>query len=170
MVLRYGEIFYLTARQNENHWYEDVLAFARYSAMETMIICTNLSEEDRTFFVDAHALMPTFKQAYQNNTVVMVKDCINDQVEPVYYFLREFLELRETKTLRPYRSSVVSLQVIQDDQYIFKKCLTNSIDRMKRNLITGDGVNSEQISILFSDCVEYNPQDIARFANVIGSI
>jgi hypothetical protein len=112
MVLRYGEIFYLTARQNENHWFEDVLAFARYSAMETMIICTNLSESERTFFVDAQALMPTFKQAYQNNTVVMVKDCINDQVEPVYYFLREFLELRETRTLRPYRSSVVSLQVI----------------------------------------------------------
>lgn len=64
MVLRYGEIFYLTARQNANHWFEDVLAFARYSAMETMIICTNLSEEERTFFVDASALMPTFKQAY----------------------------------------------------------------------------------------------------------
>jgi hypothetical protein len=140
MVLRYGEIFYLTARQNENHWFEDILAFARYSAMETMIICTNLSEEERTFFVDAQALMPTFKQAYQNNTVVMVKDCLNDQVEPMYYFLREFLELRETKTLRPYRSSVVSLQIINDDQYIFKKCLTNSIDRMKRNLITGESV------------------------------
>lgn len=41
---------------------------------------------------------------------------------------------------------------------------------MKRNLITGDSVQSEQISILFSDCVEYNPQDIERFANVIGSI
>lgn len=73
----------------------------------------------------------------------MVKDCINDQLEPVYYFLREFLELRETRTLRPYGSSVVSLQIIKDDQYIFKKCLTNSIDRMKRNLITGDSVQSE---------------------------
>jgi hypothetical protein len=143
MVLRYGEVFYLAARENENNWYDDVLVFARYSAMETIIIATNLSEEDRTFYIDSSAIMPTFKAQFQNNTVVMVKDCINESVEPQYYFLREFLELRDSKTLRPYRSSIVSLQIIQDDQYIFKKCLTNSIERMKRNLITGDSIESE---------------------------
>ena len=115
MVLRYGEVFYLTARENENNWFDDVLVFARYSAMETIIIATNLSEEDRTFYIDSSAIMPTFKAQFQNNTVVMVKDCINESVEPQYYFLREFLELRDGRTLRPYRSSIVSLQIIQDD-------------------------------------------------------
>lgn len=170
MVLRYGEVFYLTARENENNWFDDVLVFARYSAMETIIIATNLSEEERVFYIDSSAIMPTFKAQFQNNTVVMVKDCINESIEPQYYFLREFLELREAKTLRPYRSSIVSLQIIQDDQYIFKKCLTNSIERMKRNLITGESIESEQISLLFTDCVENAPEDLERFANVIGSI
>lgn len=48
--------------------------------------------------------------------------------------------------------------------------MTNSIERMKRNLITGDSIESEQISLLFTDCIEHNPEDIERFANVIGSI
>ena len=50
--------------------------------METMIITTNLSSEDRSFYIDASALMPTFKNTYENNTIVMVKDCLNDLVEP----------------------------------------------------------------------------------------
>jgi hypothetical protein len=81
MVLRYGEIFFLTARENVNginQWHEDVLCYARYSLMETVLISTNLSDKSRSFFIDASALMPTFRKAYSNNTVVMVKDCIND--------------------------------------------------------------------------------------------
>ena len=109
MVLRYGEVFYLSARENENVWHEDVLAFARYSHMETIMVATNLSDKERTFYIDSSALMPTLRQAYSNNAVVQVKDCIREIEEPKYYFLREFLELRETKTLRPYRSSIVSL-------------------------------------------------------------
>jgi hypothetical protein len=143
MVLRYGEIFYLSAIDEDNKVFEDVFSFARYSAMETMIITTNLSDEDRSFYIDVSALVPTFKDAYLSNTVVMVKDCLNDLVEPQYIFLREFLELREKKHLRPYRSSIVSLQIVEDDQYIFKKCLTNSIDKMKKNLATGDPIECE---------------------------
>ena len=104
-----GEVFYLSARENENVWHEDVLAFARYSHMETIMVATNLSDKERTFYIDSSALMPTLRQAYSNNAVVQVKDCIREIEEPKYYFLREFLELRETKTLRPYRSSIVSL-------------------------------------------------------------
>jgi len=44
MVLRYGDVFFLTAREDENKWHEDVLTFARYSHMETIIISTNLSD------------------------------------------------------------------------------------------------------------------------------
>jgi len=132
MVLRYGEIFYLSAIGQDNTVLEDVFSFARYSAMETMIITTNLSDQDRSYCIDASALMPAFKDAYQSNTVVMVKDCLNDLVEPQYIFLSEYLELREKKHLRPYRSSIVSLKIVEDDQQIFKKCLTNSIDKMKK--------------------------------------
>jgi len=118
MVLRYGEIFFLTARENingQNEWHEDVLCYARYSLMETCLIATNLSDKTKSFFIDASALMPTFRKAYANNTVVMVKDCINETNDPQYYFLREFLEQKEIKTLRPYRTSMVSLQIIDDD-------------------------------------------------------
>jgi len=146
MVLRYGEIFFLTARENingQNEWHEDVLCYARYSLMETCLIATNLSDKTKSFFIDASALMPTFRKAYANNTVVMVKDCINETNDPQYYFLREFLEQKEIKTLRPYRTSMVSLQIIDDDQYLFKKCLTNSIERMRKNLMSGSNIESE---------------------------
>ena len=73
----------------------------------------------------------------------MVKDCINETNDPQYYFLREFLEQKEIKTLRPYRTSMVSLQIIDDDQYLFKKCLTNSIERMRKNLMSGSNIESE---------------------------
>ena len=98
MVLRYGEIFFLAAR-GENAWHEDILAFARYSLMETIIIAINLSDEFRSFYVDATAMMPTFRKAYQNNTVVMVKDLLSEMEEPQYYFMREFLLQRQQKSL-----------------------------------------------------------------------
>jgi hypothetical protein len=78
MVLRYGEIFFLTAREKENEWHEDVLTFARYSMMETVIVAINLSDSNRSFYVDSSALMPTFRKAYSNNTVIMVKDLLNN--------------------------------------------------------------------------------------------
>ena len=171
MVLRYGEFMYLTARDEQDNWQDSILAFARYSLMETVIIATNLSEQEKAFYVDAAALMPTFKRAYSNNTVVMVKNCLQDHSDPQYYFLREFLELREIRELAPYHSMLISLQIIDDDQYIFKKCLTTSIERLKRNLVTGEkSIESEQISLLFMDCIENDPEDIERFANIIGSI
>jgi len=43
--------------------------------------------------------MPTIRKAYDNNTVIMVKDLLNERVEPGYFFLREFLELRQLKSL-----------------------------------------------------------------------
>ena len=138
MVLRYGELFFLQARNNENKVCEDALVIARYSMMETVIIATNLSANDSSFYIDSKAIMPTFKRAYTNNTVVMMKDCIHETEEPRYFFLREFLELREMRTLRPFRSSIISLQIVEDDGYIFKKCLTTSIERMKKNLVNGE--------------------------------
>lgn len=65
---------------------------------------------------------------------------------------------------------MISVSICDDDQFIFKKCLTTSIERTKKNLVSGRSIETEQISLLFTDCVEYNPQDLERFANVIGSI
>lgn len=171
MVLRYGEVIHLTARDQDFKYIPDVLVYARYSLMETMIIATNMTEHTKKFHLDLSQLLPTFKKAYANNTVVMIKNIIADQgTDPEYYFLREFIELGQLKSLPAYRSLMISVQICDDDQFIFKKCLTNSIERTKRNLLAHKSIETEQISLLFTDCVEHNPSDIARFANVIGSI
>lgn len=64
----------------------------------------------------------------------------------------------------------MSLMICDDDQYIFKKCLTTSIDRMKQSLASGSSIEHEQISLLFSDCIDNDKLDLGRFANVIGSV
>jgi hypothetical protein len=46
--------------------------------METVIVAINLSDSNRSFYVDSSALMPTFRKAYSNNTVIMVKDLLNN--------------------------------------------------------------------------------------------
>jgi hypothetical protein len=170
MVLRYGELITLTAKDQNNGYLPEVLAYARYSLMETVIIATNMSDHAQKFLVDMQNLLPTFKKAYPNNTVVMVKTIISGESEPEYFFLREFVEARSLRSLPAYRSLMLSVTICDDDQFIFKKCLTNSIERTKRSLLAGHSIEQEQISLLFSDCVEHNPTDIGRFANVIGSI
>ena len=170
MVLRYGELIHLSAKDLENNHLSDVLAYARYSLMETCIIATNLDDQTKRFWIDMSQLLPVYKKIYPNNTVVMIKNVIADQRETEYYFLREFIELRQTQTLPAYRSMMISVSICEDDQFIFKKCLTNSIERTKRNLQAHKSIEAEQISLLFSDCIEQTPSDIHRFANVIGSI
>jgi len=170
MVLRYGELIHLTARDRNNDYLSDVLCYARYSLMETVIIATNLNEATRSFQLDLSNLTPIFKKAYSNNTVVMVKSLISELAEPDYFFLREFVELKQEKVLPPYRSLMISLTICQDEQFIFKKCLSTSIERTTKNLVAGKSIENEQISLLFSDCVENEPHDIQRFANIMGSI
>ena len=43
MALRYGELVPLLAKHSKG-WHSDVLAYARYSVMETAIIATNLTD------------------------------------------------------------------------------------------------------------------------------
>jgi len=67
MVLRYGELIPLVARDKqptpyENEWLSDVLAYARYSLMETCVIATNLSDQPKDLFVDMEKLYTIFKQ------------------------------------------------------------------------------------------------------------
>ena len=94
MVLRYGDLINLSARTTTNVFMPDVLCYARYSLMETMIIATNMNEVTTKFTMDLSSLLPIFKKAYGNNTVIMVKNIISDISEPEYFFLREFVELK----------------------------------------------------------------------------
>lgn len=73
----------------------------------------------------------------------MIKNVISDQSDPEYYFLREFVELKTLKSLPSYRSLMISVVICDDDQFIFKKCLTNSIERTKRNLLNGKSIETE---------------------------
>jgi len=55
MVLRYGELIPLVAR-HANGWHNHVLAFGRYSLLETAVIATNLNDAEVTFYIDTAAL------------------------------------------------------------------------------------------------------------------
>jgi hypothetical protein len=103
---------------------------------------------------------------------VIIKSILTtkDDEDADYLFLREFVETRAIKSLPAFRSLMISVTICEDDQYIFKKSLTTSIERTKKNLLLGNSVEDEQISLLFSDCVENHPTDIRRFANIIGSL
>lgn len=105
----------LTAKNSENHYLSDILAYARYSLMETMIIATNMSDHPQKFIIDMQNLLPTFKKAYPNNTVVMIKTIISGESDPEYFFLREFVEAREVRSLPAYRSLMISVTICDDD-------------------------------------------------------
>jgi len=143
MVLRYGELIMLRAVDALREFISDILCYARYSLMETVIIATNLSDDTRKFYLDLSQLLPVYQKAYSNNTVVMIKNLISDENEPQYFFLREFIELRKQQTLPSYRSLMISVTICDDDQFIFKKCLTNSIERTKRNLLAKKSIETE---------------------------
>lgn len=72
----------------------NVLCYARYSLSETVIIATNISDNNIKFTLDMSGILPIFEKAYGGNTVVMVKNVISDIGDPEYYFLREFVELK----------------------------------------------------------------------------
>lgn len=143
MVLRYGELIVLAAKDLNHKYKPEILCYARYALTETLVIATNMSDSPQKFLLDMYNLVPTFKKAYGNNVVVMVKPVLSDDTEPDYYFLREFIEARNIKLLPAYRSLMISISICEDDQFIFKKCLTNSIERTKKNLLAGHSIEDE---------------------------
>ena len=104
MVLRYGELCPLVARdqevfnENENSYLDDVLAFSRYSLMETAVISINVSDKERTFFVDLEKLYKTFCQTLNENTVIMTKSLLGAKNQSSqgqdFFFLREFMTIK----------------------------------------------------------------------------
>lgn len=143
MVLRYGDLVHLTARSETNEFVPNILCYARYSLMETVIIATNLIDRTQRFSMDLSALLPIFSKVYSGNTVVMVKNVMGAIVDPEYYFLREFIELRKIESLPSFRTIMISITVCSDDQFIFKKCLTSSIERTTKNLVAGNSIENE---------------------------
>ncbi len=169
MVLRYGEMVPLVARHSKD-WHSHVLAFARFSLIETAVITINLNDFEVWYYVDLQPLIPLFMKAYDANTVIMVSDWMDENNSSDYYFLREFLSIKHMKKLLPFESCISGITVCQDDPEVFKKALTRSLERTKAKLSKGESIDSEQISLLFTDIVQKEPIDIEKFANVVGSI
>jgi hypothetical protein len=81
MVLRYGELIPLVAR-HANGWHNHVLAFGRYSLLETAVFATNLNDSEVTFYIDTSALQSLYKKNYPDNTVIMISDWLKPEVPP----------------------------------------------------------------------------------------
>jgi hypothetical protein len=62
MVLRYGEVVPLIAKNKDNNWENQVLAFARFSIVETAIIATNLNDADINCWVDMSPLKELYSK------------------------------------------------------------------------------------------------------------
>lgn len=60
MVLRYGDLVHLTGRDINNNYIPDVLCYARYSLMESLLICTNLNDQMCRFCLDTSNITPIF--------------------------------------------------------------------------------------------------------------
>ena len=79
MVLRYGELIPLVAR-NDQSWETHVLAFARYSLSETAIIATNLNDAVANCYVDMTELSQLYNKNYPDNTVVMISEWLKPEL------------------------------------------------------------------------------------------
>mmetsp|Transcript_44464 Transcript_44464/g.32570 ORF Transcript_44464/g.32570 Transcript_44464/m.32570 type:complete len:101 (+) Transcript_44464:3204-3506(+) len=100
----------------------------------------------------------------------MLKNWLKEDVPPEYYFLKEFLAMKQMQHLDQYRSSIWSISICKDDPYVLKKTLSQSIERTKVKLQKKENIESEQISLLVTDILEKNYTDLEHFANIIGSL
>lgn len=156
--------------QGPKSFLNNVLAFARYSLMETAIIAINLSNTEQKCFVDNSNLRALLSQSLNMNSVVMVQNLLDSSERPDYYFLREFLTVKYWHTLTPYSSSVLLITACEEDKFIFQMALQRSIERTKEKLQNGLSIEAEQISQLFTDALKQKSTNITYFANLIGSL
>jgi len=88
-------------------------------------------------------LRTCFKNSYSSNTVVMVRDWMNEDSANEYYFMSEILRSGQGFQLGPYKTMVLGVTVCQDDSYVIKKALTRSIQRTIEKMRTGQSTESE---------------------------
>jgi hypothetical protein len=98
-------------QQGPNSFINNVLAFARFSLMETAVISVNLSDDSQKFYVDMSKLVSIFNKNLGPNTVVMVSNLLDNPSEHDYFFLREFLTIKHWQTLMPYSSSLFLITI-----------------------------------------------------------
>ena len=80
MVLRYGELSPLIAKNEttkDMEWLNSVLAYARYSLMETAIVATNLTDQAQRFYIDASRLSKFFNEMMGENSVIIARDLLD---------------------------------------------------------------------------------------------
>jgi hypothetical protein len=93
MVFRYGELAALRCMSNEmatdESFVSNVLAFARYTLMETAIVATNMSDVSQKIWVDLSRLKNLLGQIYGANAVVVTTDILAERPENTqqYFFL-----------------------------------------------------------------------------------
>ena len=91
-----------------------MLAFARYTLMETALVATNLSDKEQKFYIDMAKLKQILGSTLGVNTVIMTSDLLDassDQGSTDYYFLQEFLTIKHWQTLQPFTSSATLITV-----------------------------------------------------------
>ena len=83
LVLRYGELLPLAAKneqsetQGPHSFLSNVLAFARFSLMETAIVTINLSDSVQKCYVDNSKLKTVMSQGMNLNSIVMVQNILD---------------------------------------------------------------------------------------------
>ena len=89
--------------------------------METAVIAINLSDLEKTFFVDLENLFKTYKKTLSHNTVIMTKSLLEAKNQDStkgqdFFFLREFMTIKHWQTLAPYGTSIQLITVCQEDK------------------------------------------------------
>ena len=62
--------------------------------------------------------------------------------------------MKEYIRLRPFQSAASGISICSNDPFVLKKTLTQSIERTKVKLTSGQSIESEQISLLFTEILE----------------
>lgn len=52
MVLKYGELIMLSAKDQKNELLPDILVYARFSLSETIVVATNMSDQSQQFYLN----------------------------------------------------------------------------------------------------------------------
>lgn len=138
--------------------------------METAIIATNMSSEVQEFWIDLSEISRLYQQFHSENTVVMVQNWLSNEEKPEYFFLQEFLKKKQIQSMLPYHSSIVSIAVCRDEPYILKKTLLQSVERTKNKLLRNDNIENDQISLIITNILDNQYENVIKFANVIGSL
>ena len=64
----------------------------------------------------------------------MITDWLKLDSTPQYYFLKELLTTKDQLRLKPFQSTAFGISLCQNDPFVLKKALTQSIERTKLKL------------------------------------